>query len=171
MNFAAALSTFVGQNIGAQRLDRVYSGYVSTQKMMFIITVFLSTIIFFFAASLSGIFTTDNEVIKISKEYLQIVAYFFICFSVMFINNGILRGAGDTLIPMFITLFSLWIVRIPLAFVLSKEFGYIGIWWAIPIAWLFGMILSYIYYKTGNWKKKSLISRPISQEEASIGTD
>ncbi len=171
MNFAAALSTFVGQNIGAQRLDRVYNGYISTQKMLFVITIALSTIIYIFSENLTSIFTTDKEVIIISKEYLQIVAYFFVCFSIMFVNNGILRGAGDTLIPMFITLFSLWIIRIPIAFIMSKQFGYIGIWWSIPIAWIFGMTLSYFYYKTGIWKKKTLISRPISQEEASISPD
>lgn len=171
INFAAALSTFVGQNIGAQRFDRVFSGFVSTQKTMFFITIVLSTVVFFFSSNLSNIFTNDTEVIEISKEYLQIVSYFFVCFSVMFVNNGILRGAGDTLIPMFITLFSLWVVRIPLAFVLSKQFGYVGIWWSIPIAWFLGMILSYIYYKTNNWKKKSLIKRSIVQEEIGIITD
>ncbi|MCX7862165.1 MAG: MATE family efflux transporter [Bacteroidales bacterium] len=158
MNFAAALSTFVGQNIGAQRLDRVLNGYISTQKIMFLITICISSLIFIFSATLSSMFTSDTTVIQISKEYLQIVAFFFVCFSAMFINNGILRGAGDTLIPMFITLFSLWIVRIPLAFILSKSFGYYGIWWSIPIAWFFGMTLSYIYYKTGNWKKKNVIN-------------
>jgi Na+-driven multidrug efflux pump len=58
---------------------------------------------------------------------------------------------------MFITLFSLWIVRIPLAAVLSKYMGVHGIWWAIPIAWFMGMTLSFIYYRTGRWKKKSVI--------------
>ncbi len=157
LNFAAALSTFVGQNIGAQRYDRVRNGYISTQKIMFFTTLAISTIIFLFPVSLSTIFTNDSSVIQISAEYLQIVSFFFLCFSIMFVNNGILRGAGDTLIPMFITLFSLWIIRIPLAYLLSKKFGYIGIWWSIPIAWFFGMILSYLYYKTGRWKFKSLI--------------
>lgn len=165
MNFAAALSTFVGQNMGAQRLDRVKIGYISTQRIMFVITVCLSTFIFIFSTSLSALFTNDAEVIQISKDYLQIVAFFFVCFSAMFINNGILRGAGDTLIPMFITLFSLWIVRIPLAFILSKPFGYYGIWWSIPIAWFFGMTLSYLYYKTGNWKKKSVVNKGIVTSE------
>lgn len=165
MNFAAALSTFVGQNIGAQRLDRVRIGYISTQRIMFVITICLSAFIFIFSTSLSALFTSDAEVIQISKEYLQIVAFFFVCFSAMFINNGILRGAGDTLIPMFITLFSLWIVRVPLAFILSKPFGYYGIWWSIPIAWFFGMTLSYLYYKTGNWKKKTVVNNEIVTSE------
>jgi Na+-driven multidrug efflux pump len=87
----------------------------------------------------------------------MIVGSFYIVFSSMFVIGGVMRGAGDTLIPMFITLLSLWLLRIPLAAILSKHFGAIGIWWAIPIAWLMGMILSFIYYRTGRWKKKSIV--------------
>jgi Na+-driven multidrug efflux pump len=58
---------------------------------------------------------------------------------------------------MFTTLISLWVVRIPMAYILSKHFGEKGIWWAIPIGWMIGLILAYIYYLTGNWKKKVVI--------------
>jgi Na+-driven multidrug efflux pump len=75
----------------------------------------------------------------------------------MFVIGGVMRGAGDTVVPMFITLFSLWAVRIPLAAFLSKRIGVDGIWWAIPIAWFLGMALSYIYYRNGNWKKKAVV--------------
>jgi Na+-driven multidrug efflux pump len=70
-----------------------------------------------------------------------------------------MRGAGDTLIPMFITLFSLWIIRIPLAYLLSgsKWLGMNGIWWSIPIGWVSGCILSYLYYLSGRWKKKAVV--------------
>jgi len=160
MNFSAALSTFVGQNIGANEYDRIKTGYLSTQKILFFITIIISFFVFTFAYPLSGLFTKDKQVILISEEYLHIVSFFFIFFSIMFVNNGLLRGAGDTLIPMFITLFSLWIVRIPLAYFLSRHYGYIGIWWAIPIAWFIGMTFSYLYYKGGHWKNKKIISTP-----------
>ena len=75
----------------------------------------------------------------------------------MFITNGVMRGAGATLIPMFITLFALWIIRIPIAIFLSKKMGINGIWWAIPIAWSIGLICSYAYYKSGKWKSKVVI--------------
>lgn len=76
----------------------------------------------------------------------------------MFVIGGVMRGAGDTLIPMFITLFSLWFIRIPLAAVLSKYIGVTGIWWAIPIAWTIGAVFSYTYYRMGRWKKKTIIN-------------
>ena len=168
MNFAAALSTFVGQNIGAQRIDRVKKGYFATLKMTLLITIVSTLIILIFSYPLTRLFTEDLAVINISRGYLNIVSFFFVFFTAMFVNSGVLRGAGDTLIPMFITLFSLWVIRIPLAYLISKSFGYIGIWWAIPVAWFFGMLFSYSYYKIGRWKNKSVVKKYIPTEEIDV---
>lgn len=157
MNFSAALSSFVGQNIGAGKIDRVKAGFVATLKMSSIISVLVSAIVLLFGDYIVRLFTTDPEVIRIGKDYLVIVGAFYIVFSSMFIIAGVMRGAGDTLIPMFISLIALWIIRIPAAWILSKRLGEIGIWWAIPVGWCIGLSLSYIYYKTGNWKKKTVI--------------
>ncbi|NMD00462.1 MAG: MATE family efflux transporter [Bacteroidales bacterium] len=168
MNFAAALSTFVGQNIGAQKIDRVKKGYFATLKMTLLITIVSTLIILIFSYPLTRLFTEDLAVINISRGYLNIVSFFFVFFTAMFVNSGVLRGAGDTLIPMFITLFSLWVIRIPLAYLMSKSFGYIGIWWAIPVAWFFGMLFSYSYYKIGRWKNKSVVKKYIPTEEIDV---
>ncbi len=157
MNFSAALSSFVGQNIGAGKIDRVKAGFVATLKMSSIISVLVSAIVLLFGDYIVRLFTTDPEVIRIGKDYLVIVGAFYIVFSSMFVIAGVMRGAGDTLIPMFISLIALWIIRIPAAWILSKRLGEIGIWWAIPVGWCIGLSLSYIYYKTGNWKKKTVI--------------
>jgi putative MATE family efflux protein len=159
MNFAAALSSFVGQNIGAGKTDRVIRGYHATLKLTSIITIVMSLFIIIFPHFLMAAFTSDPKVIDIGVDYLYIVGAFYLLFTTMFINTGLLRGAGDTLIPMFITLFSLWIVRIPLAWLLSKYFDYHGIWWSIPIAWFFGMSLSWLYYRMGRWKTKSVVKQ------------
>ncbi|MBE0641489.1 MAG: MATE family efflux transporter, partial [Bacteroidales bacterium] len=109
------------------------------------------------------LFTKDPEVVAIGEEYLLIVSFFYIIFGTMFVVNGTLRGAGDTLIPMFITLFSLWFVRIPLSYYLSTRMGITGIWWGIPIAWFLGMTLSYLYYLSGKWKSKVVV-KPLQKE-------
>lgn len=171
MNFAAALSSFVGQNIGANRPDRVRRGLIATLKMTTYISVAVTIIFYFFGHALMGIFTTDQTVIEIGAEYLVIVSSFYFAFSVMFSFNGVLRGAGDTVIPMFITLFSLWVIRIPVSYGLSKTMGVPGIWWGIPIAWFSGMIFSYFYYKTGKWKTKAVVkhkSKPLDEEIVSV---
>ena len=167
MSFAMALSTFVGQNMGANRPDRVKAGLRATLIMTSLISVAISLVIVIFGRYLMFMFTSDETVIGIGTRYLRIIGTFYILFSVMFVINGLLRGAGDTLIPMFISLFSLWIIRIPVAWVLSKNpaIGMTGIWWSIPIGWLSGVILYYAYYRLGYWKKKAVVRRSVTSDK------
>lgn len=157
MNFSAALSTFVGQNLGANKPERVKSGLFATLKMVSVLVVVISALSILFRQELMDLFTNDQEVIRIGSEYLLIVSGFYITFSTMFIVGGVMRGAGDTLVPMFITFIALWLIRIPLCYFLSLDMGVTGIWWGIPIAWVAGMIMSYLYYLTGRWRKKAVV--------------
>lgn len=157
MNFGQALSTYTGQNIGANKIKRVKEGLIATLNMSVITAVVTSLLVMVFRYPLMALFTNDANVIAIGGRYLLIVGGFYIMFSSMFVIGGVMRGAGDTLIPMFITLFSLWIIRIPFAWILSHKIGVDGIWWAIPIAWFFGMSFSYVYYRTGKWKLKTVV--------------
>lgn len=157
MSFSQALSTFVGQNIGAKKIERIRTGLISTVKMSGIVTIATTLIIIFFGHVLMSLFTNDREVIRLGDQYLTIVSSFYILFTLMFIYNGIMRGAGDTFIPMFFSLISLWLIRIPLAWFLSRRLGAEGIWWAIPAGWFIGLSLSFGYYKTSRWKKKSVV--------------
>lgn len=157
MNFSAALATFVGQNIGAKKIDRIKAGFIATLKMSSVISLIVSATVLIFSNFIINLFTNDPEVIRIGKEYLIIVGAFYIVFTSMFTITGVMRGAGDTLIPMFISLIALWLIRIPGAWILSRRLGETGIWWAIPMGWFVGFTLSYIYYLTGNWKRKVII--------------
>lgn len=157
MNFAMALSAFVGQNLGARKPERVRHGLLSTFYMTSVISIAMSLVGILFAGSIMRLFTNDIQVIMIGKGYLQIVSGFYIVFSTMFIVGGVMRGAGDTFIPMLITFFALWVVRIPVGYFLSEKLGYYGIWWAVPIAWIVGLGLSFLYYTTGRWRRKSVV--------------
>ncbi|MCD4698230.1 MAG: MATE family efflux transporter [Bacteroidales bacterium] len=157
MNFSAALATFVGQNLGANKVERVKSGLIATFVMTSIVSVSITVIAILFSSRLMAVFTNDQNVIDIGSKYLVIVSLFYIVFSGMFVLNGVMRGAGDTIIPMFITLIALWFVRIPLSWFLSQEMGETGIWWAIPIGWFLGMFLSWLYYLSGKWKTKGVV--------------
>lgn len=157
MNFSQAVAAFVGQNLGANKIDRVREGFKSTFIMSNLFCLLMTVIIVFCGSHLMKMFTTDPNVIVIGEKYLIIVSSFYLLFSTMFTTNGVLRGAGDTLIPMFITLFGLWIIRIPCAYFLSSKIGENGIWWSIPIGWSMGCLLSYLYYRTGKWKTKSIV--------------
>ncbi|MFA7134777.1 MAG: MATE family efflux transporter [Bacteroidales bacterium] len=156
MNLAAALSSFVGQNLGANRLDRVKKGLNSTLVYSTIICLALTMVVIFFGSEIMGLFTDVSsphysEIIEIGREYLVIVTSFYVVFSTMFVINGVTRGAGATFIPMLITTLSLWVIRVPLAYFLSRHFGPTGIWWSIPMGWSVGLIGAFIYYKSGKW--------------------
>ncbi len=162
MNFSQALSTFVGQNIGANKISRVKSGLRATLIISTLVSIVMSLIIILLRFPLMKLFTSDNYVIMHGIKYLIIVGSFYTAFNIMFVLSGVLRGAGDTIIPMFITLFSLWIIRIPVAYFLSSSMGVTGIWWAIPTGWIAGMTFSYLYYLQGSWKKKSVFRNNIT---------
>lgn len=164
MNFAMALSTFVGQNIGANKIDRVRRGLTVTLMMTTGFSLLVSMVAWLFGKDIMGFFTDDAEVIGIGYDYLVIVSSFYVVFGAMFVMHATLRGAGDTLIPMFITLFSLWVLRVPFSYFLSIQMGPTGIWWGIPIAWCFGLVASFIYYKTGRWKTKAVVKHDIAEE-------
>lgn len=160
MQFAAAVSTFVGQNLGANRFDRVRRGFILTWLMSSGVSIFVTLFVVLFRTPLMSLFTNDPAVIEAGNQYLIIVCAFYVVFSSMFITNGVLRGAGATIIPMFITLISIWVLRIPISYLLSREWSGLdetGIWWGIPVAWAFGAIASYSYYLSGKWKKYSVV--------------
>ena len=159
MNFAAALAAFVGQNLGANKPERIKAGFRSTWLITSAISLTISAVVILFGKSLMGLFTPDPKVIAIGNDYLVIVSSFYIVFSTLFVVSAVMRGAGDTLVPMFITLFALWVVRVPASYLLAEHLGVKGIWWAVPLGWSAGMILAYLYYLTGKWKTKGVVGQ------------
>jgi putative MATE family efflux protein len=157
MNFSQAISSFVGQNIGAGKPERVKKGYLAALGMSTLISVLITIVALVFSKELIAVFNSDPEVIVPGARYLVIVGLFYVVFSSMFITNGVMRGAGDTFIPMLITLLSLWLVRVPAAAFLSQKYGSDGIWWGIPLGWIIGAALSIGYYLTGRWKTKAVV--------------
>lgn len=157
MTFAGALATFVGQNLGASKPDRAKRGLRSTFLINTVFASVLTVVLFFFSEPIMNLFTNDQNVIEIGSQYLHIVCWFYAIFAGMFSLNGFLRGAGDTIVPMFITLFSLWIIRVPLSYMLSQKFDVVGIWWGIPAAWLSGLVFCFLYYLTGRWRKHVIV--------------
>lgn len=158
MILSQALATFVGQNLGAQKPERVRTGLIATVKITIIVTVITTAIVVIFGSFFIRAFTKDTEVIRIGNEYLTTVSLFYILFAMMFMFSGVMRGAGETIVPMFFTLLSLWLVRIPVAWFLSKHMGTEqGIWWSFPVGWAVGLTLAWAYYSTGRWKKKVII--------------
>ncbi|MEN6364483.1 MAG: MATE family efflux transporter [Rectinema sp.] len=165
MNLSSALMSFTGQNMGAGKTERVKRGHLSAIGLSAVISIAMTLVSVFFGEQLMRIFTSDAEVIAIGSRYLVIVGSFYIAFGTMFINNGVMRGAGDVFIPMISTLLALWAVRIPCALLFSGPMGMgtDGIWWSIPAGWTIGLIFTSIYYASGRWKTKTAIRRPVGE--------
>lgn len=167
MNLGQALMTFTGQNMGAGKTERVRKGHRSAITFNVFISLSITLLVTLAGRWLIGIFTTDQEVIRIGARYLLIVGLFYIVFGSMFINNGVMRGAGDVFIPMISSLIALWLVRIPAAILFTQvlNMGSDGIWWSIPVGWFIGFGITSWYYRTGKWKTKVLVRRPPVPEE------
>ena len=91
MNFGQALSTFVGQNIGANKIHRIRSGLIATLGMSSLVSIAITCIIILFRQQLVGLFTPDPDVIAVGSSYLIIVSSCYIVFSIMFSLTGVLR--------------------------------------------------------------------------------
>jgi len=172
MNISLAVTSFVGQNIGAGLIHRVRSALRSSLLLSWGISIFLGLIFIFGGGFLCSLFTNDSSVVVVGKDYLRIMGGFFSLCSTMFMLTAVFRGAGDSLAPMFITSASFIIFKIPIAYFLSRSFtglGSKGIWWADPVSWFFGLTLSLIYYKSGKWKNKAVV-RVLPLEQIALDT-
>lgn len=154
LTLSGALAAFCGQNIGAGHLDRVRDGVRFAMLVNLLLGLATFTAIYFFGDKMMLAFTKDPEVIRIGKEYLLIMGGFFVVHGGLNVFNGALRGAGDTLFPMAVSITCLWLIRIPLAYWFSSIWGRSGIWWAIGASLCIGLTITYIYYKLGFWKNK-----------------
>ena len=154
LTLSGALAAFCGQNIGAGHLDRVRDGVRFAMLVNLLLGLATFTAIYLFGDKMMLAFTKDPEVIRIGKEYLLIMGGFFVVHGGLNVFNGALRGAGDTLFPMAVSITCLWLIRIPLAYWFSSIWGRSGIWWAIGASLCIGLTITYIYYKLGFWKNK-----------------
>ncbi|MFI3262716.1 MAG: MATE family efflux transporter [Rikenellaceae bacterium] len=155
MSLALSLTSFVAQNYGANNFDRIRNGLNSGLKIAlnssFLFLIILSAL----AEPLMKMFTSVPEIIEIGCQYLYVFGVSYSLFATMFCYMGVLRGMRNTLVPMFITVLSLWLIRVPIANILSSYLGELGIWLASTASWAVGMALSIFYFRHF-FKKKHL---------------
>ncbi|SFR90623.1 MATE family efflux transporter [Anaeromicropila populeti] len=155
-----AVSTFVAQNIGARKPERIKKGYHAGLWMIAGISLTITFIIFLFGEQFINAFLNKKEAnvlaLYTGTEYLKVVSLFYIVMGFMNVSNGILRGSGDVNVFMICTL-SNFSTRVILAFILSGFIEEKAVWWSIPIGWSIGLIIAYLRYRSGRWKEKALI--------------
>ena len=156
MSLGTAVSAMTGQNLGANRPERVGEIFRWGNVLASAMTISISLVVVFLPGTILSAFGLggDPKVVEIGVSYMRIVGSCYVFFAIVSVSNGIINGAGHTMITMVFTLVSLWIIRVPLSWLLSKtSLGIAGIWAAIAFSFFVTMIVSLGYYYSGRWKK------------------
>ena len=169
LSFGQAMTTFAGQNIGAGKMDRVVSGTRNATLTAMGISAVITLAILLVGRSIMGIFTTTADLIDLSYRMMSILAPGYIIVEITQCLSGVMRGAGDTVTPMWITIITSVIVRVPLAY---------GMVWlsrtpelpqgncymmqiSLVITWALGAVITLLLYRVGKWKAKAVVTAEI----------
>lgn len=165
-SFGTAMTTYAGQNIGAGRLDRVKTGAKQGTFIAVACSASITLIILLFGKYLMAIFTETSSLVDLSVYLMRILAVGYIAMAVTQSLSGVMRGAGDTMTPMWISLCTTVLLRIPLAYGISYltrtpqlpngRFECIQI--SLLITWVMGAVLTAIFYRVGKWKNKAIMN-------------
>ena len=164
-SFGQAMTTYAGQNIGAGNKERVEQGTKQGFIMSLIFSALIVVVILVFGKNLMGIFTETDELVDLSMHLMRILAAGYLLMSIMQSLTGVMRGAGDTVTPMWISVIETFFLRMPLAYIMvyltKSEMQPLGnsdmIYWSLLIAWGIGAIMSIVLYRVGGWRKKGLV--------------
>ncbi len=163
-SFGTAMTTYAGQNIGAGDEERVVKG--SRQGLMLGVgtSVVITLAILIFGKYLMAIFTPTEELVELSMNMMRILAVGYIAIAVTQCLSGVMRGAGDTITPMWISIVTTILIRVPLAYGMvwmtkSEQFPQGRrecIFISLLIAWVLGALITSIFYKRGKWRGKAV---------------
>lgn len=154
-----AVMTMSAQNIGANKFDRVKEIF----KNGIVIGIIISSVMSIFSIVnphlLINMFTKDLEVFEYSKSYIYTIMPIFIFYSIMFVCNGVINGAGKTIVIMIFSTSTTLILRTILAYALSEKFALVGILASMGICYIINTLFSLYYYKSNKWQKNSNITQ------------
>lgn len=165
--FGNAMTTYAGQNIGANKLDRVYKGTKDGTRIAVGVSAAITVLILIFGRYLMGIFTNTQELVDLSMHMMKILAVGYVAMAVTQCLAGVMRGAGDTMTPMWISLITTVILRVPIAYGIAyftrsaayptgrPESTFIS----LLASWTLGAIITAIFYKRGKWREKGFAGK------------
>ncbi|MBP3452535.1 MAG: MATE family efflux transporter [Clostridia bacterium] len=160
--FGTAATTYIGQNVGAGRGDRLKPGIKAMLKLSLISSSVLVAGILLFGHQLIGMFTETELTMQLGVQGLNTLAFGYICFSVSQVLQGSMRGAGETAVPMYISILTTVVLRMPLAYLLAfltrtpewPNGQPAALFVSLLVSWIVGMLLSIISYRMKWWRKK-----------------
>jgi len=151
-SFSVALTTFIGQNLGAKKYERAKKGARFGVITGVSLSEAIGIIIWIFAPKLIGFFSSEPEVIKYGVTQARTISLFYFLLATSHCLAGILRGAGKTDVPMFVMLISWCLMRISYITIMVRIIPDIRVvYWAYPLTWSISSIIFIIYNKKTNW--------------------
>ncbi|MCM1127457.1 MAG: MATE family efflux transporter [Lachnospiraceae bacterium] len=163
-SFGTAMTTYAGQNVGAGSMDRVNKGAKQGTLIAVATSAVITGLILIFGKTLMGIFTSTPELVLLSRDMMGILAVGYIAMAVTQSLSGVMRGAGDTMTPMWISIVTTILIRVPIAYGISfltrtpelpngrQECIFIS----LLLSWLIGALITFIFYKRGKWREKAV---------------
>ena len=150
ISFGVALASFVAQNFGAKKFRRIRTGVIQTSLLSIFLSILMAIIMRYFGADIVREFigTASAEIIDIAHQYLLISTFFYVFLSQIFIYRNALQGMGEVVFPLVASVAEL-LMRAFAAVYLAIKFGYIGMFFSGPIAWVSAcIILSFGYFRS-----------------------
>lgn len=163
-SFGTAMTTYTGQNAGARKQERIEQGAKQGTLIAAGVSTVITLLILIFGKYLMGIFTETDELVNLSMRMMRILAAGYIAMAVTQCLSGVMRGAGDTMTPMWISLITTVVIRVPVAYGISfatrtaelptgrSECIFIS----LLASWVLGALITTFFYRRGAWKKKVL---------------
>ncbi|MBE7022111.1 MAG: MATE family efflux transporter [Ruminococcaceae bacterium] len=163
-SFGMALTTYAGQNVGAGLYDRVTKGARQGTWLAVGCSTVITCLILIVGKPLMSIFTETKDLVELSYYLMKILAVGYIAMAVTQSLSGIMRGAGDTVTPMWISLITTVAIRVPIAYGISYltrttelPFGRCEcIQISLVTSWVIGAVLTALFYRLGKWKNKAI---------------
>nr|WP_243648690.1 MATE family efflux transporter [Hazenella coriacea] len=166
MSLGMAVGIFGSQLIGARAVNRLKSLFTSSVLLNYTIGLVLVSIVYLFSSSILSWFLVEPTTLAMAKEILYIVLWSYMIFGHAIIISGLMRSSGTVFWPTLIGIIAIWGVQVPCAYLLSGLYGLNGVWMAYPMAFLFNVIVQYLYYRFF-WRGKqheSLFVAPSSDQ-------
>ena len=163
-SFGTAMTTYAGQNVGARMYDRVEKGAKQGTLIAMGVSAILTSLILVFGKALMGIFTKTPELVDLSRYMMGILAVGYVAMAVTQSLSGVMRGAGDTVTPMWISIVTTIFIRVPVAYgiaFLTRSAAFPGgrqecIFISLLSSWVAGALITFFFYKRGKWKEKAV---------------
>ena len=144
--FGAAITVYVGQNVGAKKYDRIQKGVWATLWMSCAFSIVVGAILFLWGNYPLMMFTQEADVIAAGMDKFHIVAPFYVTMAIYGVLSGAVRGQGKTTVPMIIAISTMFLGRVPAAYFLPNLIGANGLHWSLSIQWALEAVIIIIYY-------------------------